>query len=163
MRFVSFSLLLLMIGACALKGNSGLRESASNKTTSIDGVYDFVSETTMLTKPETKSIQRTSNDWVGVWCFHGDRFNYEMMFKRRPPFPKTMHDLGYRSGVGRFELKDNNIILQPTISLDQVELLQSKTLDYKIQDRTLTLIENMTPYMENQAEGQRTTILRKVD
>jgi hypothetical protein len=147
------------MGACSLKGNSKVTKAR----TELEGVYEFVSETTKLMKPEKQTIECFSNDWAGMWCFHGTRYSYEMMFKRRPPFPKTLQDLGYLSGAGEFEIKGNVLILQPTISLNQVELLQSKALEFTIQGTTLTLIENMTPYMENVSEGSRTVILRKLD
>jgi len=162
LRLVVFCAMISMICSCTLKGKSSVGDSAKMNVESFEGVYEFISETTTLTKPEKLAEQRTSDQWVGMWFFHANHYSYEVMNKRRPPFPKNMQELGYQSAAGAYEPKGNLIILRPAVSLSPIGLLQSKTLEYKIEGDTLTLIETITPYMENLSEGQRTTVLHRV-
>jgi hypothetical protein len=130
----------------------------------FDGIYELVSETIALTKPEIRTQQITSDQWSGLWFFQGNRYSQTVMKTRRswPPFPRGMDELGYESSAGEFEIKGEAVILRPALSLSPFGLIHSKTLEFRIEGDNLTLIETTTPSMENLAEGKRVTVLRRV-
>lgn len=153
----------LLIGSCISRGNSSTPQAPQMRVREFEGVYEFVSETTTLSKPERRSEERTSEQWSGMWFFQGNHYSQTMMSKRRawPPFPRNLQELGYQSSAGEYEIKGSVLELRPSLSLSPLGLLQSKTVEYKLEEDTLTLIETMTPRMENLAEGQRVTVLRR--
>jgi hypothetical protein len=156
---------LLIICSCTSKGIDAAGGNRSRMTASaLEGVYELVSETTTLTKPEKHTEQLSSDQWFGIWFFQDNHYRQAIMNKRRewPPFPQNFHELGYQSSAGEYEINGGILILRPSVSLHPLELLQSRTVEFRIEGDNLRLIETMTPRMESLAEGQRITLLRKV-
>lgn len=161
---VSF-MILLFVGSCGDGGSISRAPSREMATVDLEGVYEFVSEKTTVTKPEPGYEQNTSDQWSGMWFFRNRHYSQTMMQKRRewPPFPRNIRELGYQSSAGEYEIKGNLIVLRPILSLNPLNLIQSKTLEFELEGDMLTLTETMTPRLENLTEGTRVTLLRRVN
>lgn len=153
----------ILLSSCALRGSSSPQRATEMNSQVLDGAYELVSETTILTKPQKLTTRRTSDDWTGTWLFHNGRYSQASMKKIRDwySFPRNQEDLGYESSAGTYKVKGNNITLQDDVSLNPLGIGRITLLEYELKGDTLSLTETMHPYMEDLSEGQRTTVLRR--
>lgn len=162
---LSITLLVVLSGTLAHLGvpvQQGL--GTDLRSAQLDGAYEFVSETTILTKPKALTMRIVAPEWHGLWFFQGDRFSQTIMKRGRlySTYPKFHRELGYDSSAGTYVIDDNTIRLRKQIALHPLSAGRSVTLAYQIDGDTLTLIETMNPYPEDLSQGHRTTILRRV-
>jgi hypothetical protein len=130
----------------------------------LDGVYEFVSETTTLTKPRKASYKRMSPEWTGIWQFQNGSYTCVLMKGRRDEFfnRKKLEDVGFESFAGPYELEGERLRLMRKYTFHPWDVGRSKVVNYRVDGDTLTLIEALHPYVEDLREGTITTILRRV-
>jgi len=156
---------IVLTGYTFLNGQTETSKISQSTAQPLDGGYEFVSETTILTKPKPLIERRLASEWSGLWFFKSGRFSQTLMKKRRSYslFPPTQHELKYESSAGAYNLDGNTVLLTRTLSLHPFGVGRSTTFDYRIEEGTLTLIETMHPYKEDLSEGQRITVLRRIE
>jgi len=130
----------------------------------LDGVYEFVSESVVLTEPEKTSYKRTSPEWGGIWQFQNGHFTSVLMKGRRDNFfsPKKREDLGFESSAGPYEIRGKTIRLIQTYTFHPFEVDRSIHLDYQFVGNTLALTQTLQPYVEDLRKGAITTVLRRL-
>jgi hypothetical protein len=155
---------IVVTGYSFLNGQTETSESLPAEVQVLDGVYEFVSETTILVEPKPIVERRLASEWSGLWFFQSSRFSQTLMKKRRSYslFPRTHQELKYESSAGSFILEGNTAILTRTLSLHPFGVGRSTTFEYRIEEGTLTLTETMSPYKEDLSKGQRVTVLRRI-
>lgn len=166
-----FTLIALAISMSSMSMGCGLQNTGSSRaraldmnTKSLEGAYEFISETTVLTKPQNMSERRTSNEWVGVWFFRDGQFSQTLMKKKRNwyPFPPNQQDLAYESSAGTFEVSGKNLLLKQTIALNPLAAGGFLGVEYQLEGDILTLTESIHASREDLSEGQRTIVLRRL-
>jgi len=155
---------IVLTGYGFLNGQTEKSKISPAKAQVLEGVYEFVSETTILTKPKPLIERRLASEWSGFWLFQNGHFSQTLMKKRRSYslFPPTQHELKYESSAGSYSLEGNTVLLTRTLSLHPFGVGRSTTFEYRIEEGTLTLTETMYPYKEDLSEGQRVTVLRRI-
>jgi len=152
-------------GGCALQsGHSSQVENVGRGEPDVDGAYEFVSETTTLTKPEKRTFHYAPPEWTGLWIFKNNRFSQTSMRQRRSwdPFPRNQQDLGYTSSAGSYKIEGTRLILKQELSLNPAAIGYPAVSEYKLEGDTLTLIESLYPRPEDLSEGQQIIVLRKI-
>lgn len=130
----------------------------------IDGVYEFLSERTVLTAPRQTAYERTATEWTGLWQMQNGYYTRILMKSRRDRFfdAKNLNDFGFESYAGPYELGPNTITLVEKYAFNPLAVGHSESLKYRIEGDKLTLIEELHPYVEDLREGTITTVLRRV-
>jgi hypothetical protein len=164
LRF-SLSIIAVIVFTSSLCEPRVARSGAGATVLRLDGAYEFVSETTSLTKPTVVTTSLSAPEWQGFWFFQGNHFSQTIMKRGRlyATYPRFHHDLGYNSFAGTYAIDGNTIRLRKQLALHPLSAGRSVTLTYQIKDDTLTLIEVMNPYPEDLSQGQRITVLRKIE
>lgn len=133
-------------------------EANAPESRNVDGIYDFVSETEELTKPEKQIKMRTSGEWEGVWHFCGGRF-YRII-RKKTASPEVRSEL--ESSVGSYRIQDNDLILMPQISqLFRTPLTEK--MAFKFEGKKLILTQELSSSYESISEGRVITILQRRD
>lgn len=129
----------------------------------MEGVYEFVSETTFLTKPTQSTNNRTPPAWRGIWQFQNGRFTSVLMKARRDAFFNCKNqDLGFESSAGAYEADEKNVTLTQTYTLSPFDVDRSLQMAYQIDGYSLTLTQTLYPYVEDLREGRVVTTLRRL-
>jgi hypothetical protein len=155
----------LSIGCSVANTDSAQGRGNIVKLNEMDGVYEFVSETKALTKPNESTSQRTSSEWVGLWQFQRNYYSRVLTKKSGRAFPcDTQKDdsFGYESSAGTYKSEGNRIYLSEEFTISPLDAGRSKSLEYSFDGDTLTLTETLHAYVENINEGTITTVLRRV-
>jgi hypothetical protein len=130
---------------------------------SIEGVYEFVSESTQLTKPKKETFKRTPPDWAGIWQFQKGHFTSVLMKARRDRFfARNNQDLGFESSAGSYGVKGKDVELTQTYTLSPFDVGGSLLMAYDIDGDTLTLTETLYPHVEDLREGTIVLVLRRL-
>jgi hypothetical protein len=140
---------------------------AAEKTRVLDGVYELISETVSITKPETNNVTITADDWKGLWFFKDGYFSMQMMKRRRPEwtvgnYPSNPSDFGFRSSAGPYEGDGKKLELSYEIHLTPTWASRSAFLEYELEGDLLTLVEYLHPYIESTVEGKVVTVLKRI-
>src|SRR4029079_19093736 len=108
-----FNLIILATVSCVLvlPGAVAGQNTTNARSGSIDGVYEFVSERSSLTKPEIEDAVTAYPKWRGIWIFTSRYFSITLMEARRGNFFEEDGELGYASFAGKFSIKGNEINL----------------------------------------------------
>ncbi len=77
-------------------------------------------------------------------------------------FPDNPNAIGFDGGSGSFSVRDKTIELKYLTSFYPGRTGMIETLQFNVENDTLTLTEQMAPHMESLATGQRVTVLRRV-
>jgi hypothetical protein len=129
------------------------------------GTYKFVSESTVLTKPEHTSTRRAAPDWAGIWQIQSGYYTRVLMRRRRDNFfqAKTRENWGFESFAGPYDILDSNeILLHQAFALNPLEVDGAARMKYKIAGDTLTLVQDLKPRVEDLREGTITTVLKRI-
>jgi hypothetical protein len=134
---------------------------------SLDGVYEFVSETTTITSPEQSFTKRDEAEWKGLWMFQKGYFSFTMEKRDRSEwtprhFPDSPRGVGFDGASGKFINNGNELSLDYKLSFYPGRTPTTSTFQYSISDNKITLTEDLRPGRENAATGQRIIILRKI-
>ena len=164
-RIAVCTFIIALLSACLVhsKNPAEGQESVSSPSR-LDGVYEFVSESTVLTKPKKTAYKRMSPEWAGIWQFQNGYYSRVMMKRRRENFfePKKFEDLGFESFAGSYEIKEGSVWLRQPYAFNPLNVDRSALMTYRIDGDTLVLIEKLHPYIEDLREGTVTTVLRRV-
>lgn len=155
--------IVVLLGSCSASQKSNMSAIDVPLNQQVDGAYRFVSETTILEKPD-KSKQ-ISSEWAGLWIFHSGYFSRTAMKKNRPWTQSALSDesIGYESSAGTYKIESNSLLLTPEVSLYPFPT-EFQRLEFKLKfDGTkLTLTRTILPYMENLSKGKQTIVLERV-
>ena len=155
---------ILSIGCAATKQSSSQSQGSAVAHNELEGVYEFVSETSALTKPGKSNSQRTSADWKGIWQFQSGYYSRLMMKKEgRSALCYPLKDsFGYDSSAGTYQAGSNGINLSEEFTACALNAGRSESLEYHLDGDTLTLTRTLSPYMEDMREGTITTVLHRI-
>jgi len=130
----------------------------------LDGVYEFVSESTVLTKPTKSAYKRMLPEWAGVWQFQNGYYTRVLMKRRRDNFfdPKKLDDLGFESFAGPYEIVRESVLLKQPYAFHPFNVGGSALLAYRLDGDILTLSQTLHPYIEDPREGTVTIVLRRI-
>src|SRR5205807_7414771 len=109
--------------------------------------------------------ERTSAEWVGIWQFQNGYYTHVMMKRRRDKFwnyKRNLYDLGFESSAGPYESDEKRVVLSQSLTFIPLNVGRGIYLTYRIDGDTLTLIENLQPYIEDMREGTITTVLHRI-
>lgn len=112
-RLAGQALIVVALTACFMQGNKPAGGASTDDPAKLDGVYEFVSETTVLVKPKEVVNKRAAPEWVGLWQLRNGHYSRVLMKSRRDEFfdPKNFADLGFESFAGPYELKAGSVML----------------------------------------------------
>lgn len=132
----------------------------------LEGVYEFVSDTIVATKPKKLTQKVTSPQWVGLWLFKDGYFSQTLMKRERqfwlPRFPRNAQELGYKSAAGAYKIQGKILELIPSLRLSPYYIDQSWLLEYRLEGETLTLLETLHANPHDETEGEHTIVLRRI-
>lgn len=142
-----------------------VEEQANTKSlVELDGVYEFVSEATVLSEPRKETGFRASSEWDGIWQFQNGYYTCVLMKKRRPNFysRENLDDLGFESFAGHYDIKGNSVRLEQTYAFNPMDVGRSVLLVYQLDGDTLVLTEKLNPSVEDIRRGTVTITLRRI-
>jgi hypothetical protein len=146
----------LVLPVCAQNKVNGQAGAATSEPQNIEGLYDFVSETDEITKPEKKTKTRTSEEWEGVWHFCGGYF-YRIV-RKKTLSPEVHSEL--ESATGAYRIQGDDLILLPQVSqLFRTPMTEKMAL--KFEDDRLILTRELIPSYESISAGKVTVVLRR--
>lgn len=149
-----FILILTLVCTCTLPVRSQSQGDCSNKEP-LDGLFEFVSETSELTVPMKSTSTRSSDGWDGLWQFCGGRFYFIMKTKSADP---TIYKV--ESSAGSYEADGRKLKL--TVEISHLLFPSGRMLfEYRFDGDKLILTRTLEPYVENISEGKITTVLRR--
>lgn len=130
----------------------------------IDGVYEFVSQRSVLAKPENVDIIDSSPNWRGLWIFRYPYFSSTLMQTRRVRYfeESENREIGYESFAGEFSVTAKSVNLVQRFSLNPLFEGRIVVLSFQRRGNILTLTQRLLPYIEDGREGQLTLVLRKI-
>jgi hypothetical protein len=164
-RTITSIFIIALLSACSANSQK-LAEVQANVSSPerLDGVYEFVSESIILTQPKKSTSERTSSEWAGIWQFHNGYYTRVMMKRRRDRFFQynSLDNLGFESSAGPYEIGGESVLLSQPLAFIPLQVDRHVRLTYRIDGDTLTLIENLQPYVEDIREGTITTVLRRL-
>ncbi len=165
-RYSSFFFqLILATLVCSFVPSYAQQIDSARGVNAIDGVYEFVSERSTLTKPISIDDKDTISapKWKGVWIFQKGYFSTVLMQNRRFELPEEEDcDLGYRSYAGTYAVKGDRLTLIQTFSLSEIFEGRPVVLLFRREGTSLILIQELRAHPEDGREGQVTTTLRKL-
>jgi len=141
-----------------------IRVATTNAHPELEGTYEFVSESTVLTRPNTLDVSRTAPEWGGRWQFHNGYYSSILMKRNRETFFKSnkIEDLGFEASSGSYMMKKDSILFTEDYTLHPFNVGRSDVLACKIEGSTLTLVDALHPTVEDLREGTVTIVLRRV-
>lgn len=163
-RSTMFALVVSLMFGCSVHSKNFAESQGSVASHGkLDGVYEFVSESTVLTKPRKTAYESTSSEWGGIWQFQNGYYTRVLMKRRRDNFfSKKLEDLGFESFAGSYEIEGKNVRLIQKYAIHPFDVDRSALMEYRIDGDTLTLIQTLHPYLEDPREGTITTVLRRL-
>lgn len=165
LRIATCTFIIALLSACSAHSQNLAEGRVSiNGSGKLDGVYEFVSESTVLTEPRKAAYQRSSPEWTGIWQFQNGYYTRILMKGRRDTFfdSKGFEDLGFESFAGPYEVEGGSVRLIQKYAIHPFAVDRSALMKYQINGETLTLTETLHPYLEDPREGTVTTVLRRV-
>jgi hypothetical protein len=131
----------------------------------LEGVYEFISEITTLTKPEKSISERTSSEWSGIWHFQHGYYSRVIMKKKGRSslcYPQTSDSFGYESSAGTYQVRSNGVYLSEEFTICTLNTGRSEGWEYHFDGDNLVLTRTLHPYVEDIREGTITTVLRRL-
>jgi hypothetical protein len=140
---------------------------SSEETSIVDGIYEFVSDSTNITSPEPRTERIATPQWQGLWIFHNGYFSQTLMKNDRTEwtpahFPDDARKVGFDGAAGRYTVAGDAMKLHYRLSFYPGRTNEDRTLKYRFENDELILTEELIPGREYIAAGQRVTVLRRV-
>ena len=150
----------------ALKKQQPTTQSSQESST-VDGIYEFVSDSTNITSPEPRTERIANPQWQGLWIFHNGYFSQTLMKNDRTEwtpahFPDDARKVGFDGVAGRYTVDGDAMKLHYRLSFYPGRANEDRTLKYRFENDELILTEELIPGREYIAAGQRVTVLRRV-
>jgi hypothetical protein len=76
-------------------------------------------------------------------------------------FPKNWTELGFESNAGTYEVTKNTLSMRNSISLSPSQYGKPTTLQFELKGSYLTLKQTLRPRVENLADGEVITVLKR--
>lgn len=135
----------------------------------IDGVFEFISETTFVAKPTNEIENKTNKDWKGLWFFGEGHFCRNMMKIDRSnwmpdDFPSNNQEIGFDSVSGTFQIdfEKRTISFKKILTLFPGNMLINESYDYELNGNLLTLTQLLSKNRHTMSEGKRVIVLRQI-
>ncbi|QQS48894.1 MAG: hypothetical protein IPM66_09840 [Acidobacteriota bacterium] len=163
-RLATFALVAGLMFSCSAQSKNFAegqgRVASSNK---LDGVYEFVSESTVLTEPKNAAYNRAEPEWRGMWQFQNGYFTRILMKRRRDSFfdPQKREDFGFESFAGRYKMEGGKVRLVQDLAFHPFDVDRSALLEYRFDGDELIFTQTLQPYVEDLRNGTITTVLRR--
>ncbi len=122
----------------------------------LDGVYQFVSETSELTQPGVEIKVRKNPDWAGIWQFQQGYYSSIIT-----PLPRN-DTAGGSAYTGTFEIDGDKLILNQEYAISSLEANRQHTVRFHFEGKRLILRQHLQSYIEDMREGYLTTVLEKI-
>jgi hypothetical protein len=164
-RLTVFALVVsLTFGCSAQSKNFAEGQVSAVNHDKLNGVYEFVSESAVLTEPKKAAYERTSPEWGGLWQFQNGYFTRILMKARRDAFfnPQELRDFGFESSAGSYEIKGESVLIVQTYTFNPLDVGRSMHMKYSFTGDTLILTQTFQPYVEDLRKGTITTVLRRL-
>lgn len=166
--YVAFSAIL---NSCSLNGTpSALLEQRSSRqitSSSLEGAYEFVSETITLTEPRQHSEERSSSGWAGLWLFKGGHFSESIMRKPHSAIDINLaqgpREYGFEGSAGTYQVERSTLELKNDLSIYPLAVNDVRIFQLRLEGNELTLTEVFMPNRESQAKGNRVLVLRRIE
>lgn len=160
----SFDTRNLLSGRASQNEPGQLTEAVKANPPDLEGAYEFVSETTTLTKPKASTERLVPPQWIGLWFFQNGYFSQTLMKKGRgfSTYPSSHPAIGYESFAGSYKVEGDKIELRNDLSLHPLNAGRLTTLSYRFEGDLLILVEELHPHIEDTSEGQVITVLRRL-
>ena len=93
------------------------KKKVNNLLGKLNGVYGFVSESTVLIKPRKEILRRSEPEWSGVWHFQNSHYSRILMKRKRDRFYNStkLEDLGFEGFSGTYKAEGQGILLPTRI------------------------------------------------
>ena len=127
----------------------------------LDGAYELVSETSVLSEPEPRSTVRKPPDWYGLWLFSDGHFSLTMAMSGEWRDPSKRH-VGYESSAGTYKVEGSKLILRHSFNLSVLDAGGMSHFECRLEGEDLTLTEQLSATVEKLGVGAVTTVLRRV-
>lgn len=175
LRLIVISLLALFICTCTSSSANQNTTVAENqdmkpltKVSEIDGVYEFVSETTVKTFPEESTVRRQNDAWKGYWFFQNGHFSKVLVKNERPEwtpgkFPSDARGTGFDAASGTYRIDGDNIEMNYILTYYPGMAYDLEFISYGINDGVLTMTRKFAPRRESMAKGEQVIVLQKVN
>jgi hypothetical protein len=163
-RLTVFVLVASLILACSAQSKNSVEGQVDTiSPDKLHGVYEFVSESVILTEPKKVDYKRTSPEWEGMWQFQNGHFTRVLMKRRRDAFfnPQKREDFGFESSAGPYELEGKSLRLIQAYTFHPFEVDRSIVMNYHFDGDTLVLTQTLQPYIEDLRKGTIKTVLRR--
>lgn len=137
------------------------------KSSELEGVYEFVSETTVEIFPEQLTTKRQADEWQGFWFFQGGHFSKVMMKNERPEwmpgkFPSDARGTGFDAGAGKYQVDGDIVELNYLLAYYPGAAYKQEIASFAIEDNSLTLRRSFGPIRESMSKGEQITVLRRI-
>jgi hypothetical protein len=132
---------------------------------SLDGAWEVVSETTVITEPQAKKDVRAAPEWIGMWLFHDGYYSHILTKQDRSDdrwlHPKGPEDMQFEASSGRYQIQGDQLTISKGYAFRPLEHVFP--IDYRMTLRgdILTLVESWLPHVENMSAGTTTIILKR--
>jgi hypothetical protein len=158
---------LISIIALACACTAFVKQSTPTPTSvgeQLEGVYEFASEETILTKPDVAKTTRVAPDWQGMWMFQHGYYSMLMtksgrgaMFNEKGRFANAAF-----AYAGTYEVVDGKLVLHQEHAISLMEENRSVTMEYSNSKDSLVLTHYLHPYVEDIREGKVVTVLKRI-
>lgn len=164
-RALKFALVSISLCLGLLQGGGRSGQTQVDDANKLNGAYEFVSESVVLTSPEVSKKERTSGGWSGLWLFQNGHFSQTLMKKGIRDGScelRKLSALGYESSAGVYTVNGNFVELTMSLNLSTQEQGRPLTLEYKFDGDKLILIRRIHESVHSVNEGTETTVLRRL-
>jgi hypothetical protein len=163
-KFFGMVALSLFLSIVTFSGEIAQERKEAPNGPGLGGVYEFVSQTVEIKKPQPVSSIRSAPEWVGMWQFQSGHFSQLLMKAKRDTFfsSDSRSNLGFDAFGGSYEfISPGTLLLHLKFSVNPFDVDRGIKLQYEVNEKEIRLIETLQPKVEDLREGKITTILRK--
>lgn len=131
----------------------------------LEGVWEFVSQTTDLTRPKAERQVRAAPEWVGLWIFHDGYYSRVLTKSQRDIerflHPKDSEDMEFDAASGPYQCERGKLLLMKPYAFAPLAYVSRDEYSVTIRGDTLTLVDQSEPHVERMSAGTITIILAR--
>lgn len=142
-------------------GVSAIGVPAQSDNSSIDGVYEFISEVDVLTEPQKARVERRTPEWSGIWHFQRGYFSFvEMKGKRTQELEKQ--DVDFYASAGPYQMKGTSLWLKRDYTISAPLVGLGLSFSYRFDGDNLILTRLLVPNVEDMRKGTSVITLKRL-
>lgn len=147
----------------ALVNSPVAQVTARKDLSSLNGVYEWMSQEIRTKKPSPSVFLLSPPEWNGTWQINDGFFSSQLMKNRREKFfDCNDQDLGYESFAGTYVIDNDQIVFTQKYSLNPLYKGRPVVMRYRTEGNKLIFVQKLTPIIEDLREGIITITLVKV-